>query len=424
MAIERRRVNCRICSIGASLEEFGDHLSDRGLLLNPGHPLTRLALITSYPFPDTAAPANRVKAIAEAFAADGAFRVSLVCPGPDPTAAQEREAPIGCQIVVESEGSYARTNLFLRAVREVGHTLRLLRTARRLAPDIVIVTLPSIFLLWAVWFFPRGRVVVDLRDLVWDYLAAGRGVKRMVGRVLTALANWSLRRAMLVSVTNDAARRRLEAVGVESFVVRNGISASRFERMAALAEQGPPAGTTNVTYVGNVGLAQELDTLLLALGGLPGVGVVIVGGGADLPRLQELARREGFGNIEFAGPKPWTELLAYYSAAHVLYGQIGQAYETAVPSKLFEYLTSGRRVVFGTPPGIARSILAEFDCVHVVDPRDHARVREAVQSIMRDGDFSPLVKNRDRVREKYLREPQAQEFVRIVKQRFLPVSHS
>jgi glycosyltransferase involved in cell wall biosynthesis len=348
-----------------------------------------LSLITSYPFPDTAAPANRVKALAEAFAANGAFKVSLVCPGPDPTAAQDGEGAAGCEIVIEREHSYARNNLFRRAFREVAHTLRLLRAARRLTPDIVIVTLPSIFLLWAVWFFPRGRVVVDLRDLVWDYLAAGRGMTRAVGRVLTALAHISLRRA-----------------------------ASRFELMAALAERGPPSGNTTVTYVGNVGLAQELDTLLFALGGLPGIDVIIVGGGSDLPRLQELTRRESFTNIQFVGPKPWTELLSYYSKAHVLYGQIGQAYETAVPSKLFEYLTTGRRVVFGTPRGIARSILEEFDGVHVVDPRDQNAVREAVQSIVRAADYSPLVTNRDRVRENYLREPQAQEFVRVVKQRF------
>jgi glycosyltransferase involved in cell wall biosynthesis len=377
-----------------------------------------LSLITSYPFPDTAAPANRVKALAEAFAANGAYKVSLVCPGPDPTAAQDGEGAAGCEIVIEREHSYARNNLFRRAFREVAHTLRLLRAARRLTPDIVIVTLPSIFLLWAVWFFPRGRVVVDLRDLVWDYLAAGRGMTRAVGRVLTALAHISLRRAALVSVTNHAARERLAAANVKSFVIRNGISASRFELMAALAERGPPSGNTTVTYVGNVGLAQELDTLLFALGGLPGIDVIIVGGGSDLPRLQELTRRESFTNIQFVGPKPWTELLSYYSKAHVLYGQIGQAYETAVPSKLFEYLTTGRRVVFGTPRGIARSILEEFDGVHVVDPRDQNAVREAVQSIVRAADYSPLVTNRDRVRENYLREPQAQEFVRVVKQRF------
>jgi glycosyltransferase involved in cell wall biosynthesis len=382
--------------------------------------VSRVALITSYPFPDTAAPANRVRALAEALAADCDFQLSLVCPGPDPTAAHESEPAIGYDVIFEPEDAYKRTNLLLRAWREITHTLRLMRTARRLEPAVVVVTLPSMFLLWACWYFPRGRVVVDVRDLVWDYLAANRGIKRIIGHVLTALANMSLRRAALVSVTNDAARLRLQSARVASFVVHNGISASRFERMSSLAEQGPPAGITTVTYIGNLGLAQELDTLVLALGDLPGVNVVIVGGGTDAPRLQELVRQKNYLNIVFTGPRPWSELLNYYSAAHVLYGQIGQAFATAVPSKLFEYLTTGRRVVFGTPPGIARRILGEFDGVRVVDPRDQDGLRTAVQSIMQSGDFAPIVANRERVRNKYLREPQAREFVRLVKQCFQP----
>jgi hypothetical protein len=376
----------------------------------------RLALLTSYPFPDAAATANRVKALAEALAADGAFRVSVVCPGAG-TADRDVETVATYDVVVEGEQPYSRSNLLLRAYREVAHSLRLVRAASRIAPEVVVATLPSIFLLCVVWLFPRGRVVIDVRDLAWDYLAANRGFKGAVGRLLTRLATLSLRRATLVSVTNDAARARLGTSAVSSFVVRNGISSSRFERMAELAELEPPSSPINVTYVGNVGLAQELDTLLLALGGDPGIDIVIVGGGADLPRLQALVESEGFKNVTFAGPKPWSDVLRYYSAAHVLYGQIGEAFETAVPSKLFEYLATGRRVVFGTPRGIARSILGEFEGVHAVDPRDRDGVRDAVQSIVRAGDYSPLANNRERVRRNYLREPQAQEFVRMVKQR-------
>ena len=47
------------------------------------------------------------------------------------------------------------------------------------------------------------------------------------------------------------------------------------------------------------------------------------------------------------------------SKADVLFAQIGDNFKTAIPTKVFEYIASGRRVLLGLPEGPAREIFQE-----------------------------------------------------------------
>ena len=65
------------------------------------------------------------------------------------------------------------------------------------------------------------------------------------------------------------------------------------------------------------------------------------------------------------------KLLSYYNECDILYGQIicTEALKTAVPSKIFEYASIGKPIVFGIN-GIGETELNKLWASYVVEPED------------------------------------------------------
>lgn len=379
--------------------------------------MAHAVIVTSYAFPGIEAPAHRVRAFAEAIEGRENWNVTVVGPGPDEQSKATDLDNLPYTVRTIRAGTYPRRNLVRRAISEVRHTWRLLAEARSLKPDVLIITIPSVFLLSGVFCGKRRPVVIDVRDLVWEYIAASKGGMRLAGRVLRWCAKRCIQGAAAVSVTNDLQARTIdEHSSVSPAVIRNGIAEARFERLAGTASSSDTDWDTgdHLVYVGNVGRAQGLDTLVEAARDLPNVKVTIVGGGSELERLAELAKRQGITNVTFVGPKPWDELMQYYREATVLYAQIGEEYKTAVPSKMFEYLSTGRPVIFGAPEGSARNLARDFANVLVVPPDDVPHLRHAIESLNKDGGELANKETIETVRREHLRERQAQKFADIV----------
>jgi phosphatidylinositol alpha-1,6-mannosyltransferase len=74
-------------------------------------------------------------------------------------------------------------------------------------------------------------------------------------------------------------------------------------RWGVRAAEGRPTGPPqfDLITVGRVAARKNLDTVLLALAGLPAVRYAVVGDGPDLPRLRELAASLGLTNVTFFG---------------------------------------------------------------------------------------------------------------------------
>lgn len=374
-------------------------------------------LVTSYPFPGVGATANRVRALAEAVAALPGAQVTVVGPGPDDASASVDLKALPYAVRSKPEGAYSRRNLVQRALREIRQSWRLLREAQRCDADAMAVTSPSVFLLAAGLFERRKPVVIDLRDLVWEYFVERGGVLGYAGRVLRLFSLMCLRRASAMTVTNDHEANSLIERGLERpLVVRNGIDEVRFRVLERIAQAGlrQECGPLQVLYVGNVGLAQGLGTLVRAVHGLVDVQVTIVGGGADFDRVEALVGELQADNVTLTGPLSWENLPDYYRDADVMYAQVGEAYGTAVPSKLFEYLATGRKVIFGGPEGSAAELLRSFEQVSLVPPDDAASLREAIQSAAANRFPGPIYANVRKVGEEHLRESQAERFADVI----------
>lgn len=311
---------------------------------------------------------------------------------------------------------YDRTGLYGRALHEVWHALRLAWMARGPGADLIWVTSPSVFMLPAVLLL-AGRVakVADVRDLTWQYLPAGTGLQCAARAVMTRMARYCLQRFDRVTVTNRHAKAwMLDEAGLDQSrvtVLGNGISRARYESLSRL-DWEPEAEPFIVTYAGNIGHGQNLMELVRAVHGLAGVRLVLIGDGARSRALQQHLSQLESHQILMTGPLPWPEVLAWYRRSSVLIARLDEAYGSAIPSKLFEYLATGLPVIY-CGGGAAAELLRDFEQTTVLGPNDQQGLRQALLALQARGTRLSEA-NRARIGREHLREPINQAAMDIV----------
>jgi glycosyltransferase involved in cell wall biosynthesis len=171
------------------------------------------------------------------------------------------------------------------------------------------------------------------------------------------------------------------------------------EAVAALRRELALAPWPVVLYSGNFEPYQGVELLLGGLALLPGVQLVLMGGGGDdVARLKAAARERGVGErCVFSGRRPPSDLPAFFALADVLASPRARGENT--PFKIFTYLASGRPLVATripthtqllddatailvdpTPEGLASGIRAALD-----RPEDAAaRARRGLELIDRE----------------------------------------
>jgi len=142
-----------------------------------------------------------------------------------------------------------------------------------------------------------------------------------------------------------------------------------------------------VLYSGNVGIGQDLGTVLRAVAGLNGDGgmtVRIVGGGKALPQFQSLAAELGLANVEFAPPVPLYQLpdLLAGGDIHLICQKPGTE-GLLVPSKLYSTLAAARPSIFIGPGDceVGRILLASGSGF-VVEPGDVGKAMDALRYLV------------------------------------------
>lgn len=368
----------------------------------------QIAIVSSYPFEDTNAAKARITSFRTALVAAG-WNVSIVC-------RRGQSASDDPNVVDVSFPNSAPRNFLLRGLYELWFSLSLARKVKALNPELVIATVPSLFLLVMAWL-RRSPIIFDVRDLVWEYLPENTWFERFSKRALEAWCMAMLRRARVITVTNVAEQSYLKSRLFEGQIVEvvaNGLSRERFDQLTAgLTNKNSASRPKRLLYVGNVGLAQDLTTLLAGAEQFPEMHVTIVGTGNDLQRIRQMARELKLANVEFVGGLNWDKLIRYYDDADVLYAQIGSAYRTAVPSKLSEYMVVGRPIIFGGV-GVSAEWLGEFTGVAVIPPSDATALIAALDRSDQLWGELDVTANRSQVEAKYLRDEQAKTMLALV----------
>jgi glycosyltransferase involved in cell wall biosynthesis len=264
-------------------------------------------------------------------------------------------------------------------------------------PDALIATSPQLLVgLAGCWLAKVKRVpfIFEVRDLWPESLAAvGVGGDRsLLNRSLGKIAGFLYKHADHVVVVAPAFVHHLvrnwNVPEDKISVVENGVEAELFAPRDAstLRRQLNLQDKFVVGYVGTMGIAHGLDTVLQAAAELiqksPEVVFLMVGEGADKERIASLAQQRGLTNIVWIAQQRRERMPELISAADVCLVSLKKTelFKTVIPTKMLEFMSCARPVIVAVD-GQAREIVENAKAGVFVEPENASALVAAVQTL-------------------------------------------
>jgi colanic acid biosynthesis glycosyl transferase WcaI len=300
-------------------------------------------------------------------------------------------------------------------------------------PDIVIASSPQLLVGLAGWWIARIKrvpFVFEVRDLWPESLVAvgASSANSAIYRFLERIAAFLYRRADRIVVVTPAFRdhlvRRWQVPPEKICVVPNGVETEIFRPQAASA---PPRRELNakgefvVSFIGTVGLAHGLDTLVAAAEKLqatePSIQFLVVGEGADRERIVELAKEKGISNIRFVPQQPREKIPEYVAASDTCLVLLkkSEVFETVIPTKMLEFMSCARPVILGVK-GQAREIMERARAGICIEPEDAEALCDAILKLRNDANLRSVLgqNGRDYILRNFSRDSTATEYLLIL----------
>jgi glycosyltransferase involved in cell wall biosynthesis len=290
----------------------------------------------------------------------------------------------GVEIVRVHSTAFERSSIGLRGLNYasyLGSTLAAALSGPR--PDLVLtMTDPPMIGDIGLAVSKRFRVplLVISEDVFPEIATKLRRLENpvLVG-VLRQLVRLYLKRADRVVAIGETMRQRLEAKGAPGDrlrVIPNWIDTGSItpqEHDNEWKRTQKLAGKFVVMHSGNVGHAQDLDTLVRAttfLRDLDDLAVVIVGFGARHAEIQSLAVRLETDKVRFLPYQPRELLPLSLAAANLHFVGLARGLSGyVVPSRLYGILSAGRPVIVSADPDSETAqVVTEVGCGVVLPP--------------------------------------------------------
>jgi colanic acid biosynthesis glycosyl transferase WcaI len=220
-----------------------------------------------------------------------------------------------------------------------------------------------------------GAVVPWVMDLNPDEAVAAGWLRQgsIPERVMTALQNWSFRRAAKIIALDRFMADRLEKKGVQPGRIHvdapwshdDAVRYDESQRGQFRREHGL-AGKFVIMYSGNHSPCHPLDTLLGAAEALKDdarLAFLFIGGGAQFPKVKEFAASRGLKNIITLPYQPLEKLSASLSSADLHIVAMGAPFVGIVhPCKVYNIMTLGTPFLYlGPEQSHVTDLIAQFD---------------------------------------------------------------
>jgi putative colanic acid biosynthesis glycosyltransferase WcaI len=358
----------------------------------------RLLVLNQYYWPGKEATANLLTELCEALGRD--YDVTVVT-----GAAQDQPHEIvrnGVRIVRVHSTVYDRTQLSRRALNYATYATGALRAALASPrPDIVMCMTDPPFIGAIAEVVARrfgAPLLVSTQDVFPEIaVKLGRLSNPIAVALLRTLVNFSLRRADRVVVIGDTMKRRVVAKGVSADRIRvisnwgDATSVTPQPRENTWTLKHDLVDKFVVMHFGNVGHAQDLDTLIRAttlLRDLDDLVVPIIGVGARLAELKELAEILEADKVQFLPWQAYDRRAEPISAADVhVVGLAAGLAGYIVPSRMWGVLAAGRPVIAAAEDeSETADVVRRTGCGVVVPPGSPARLAAAIRAF-HDGEY-------------------------------------
>lgn len=328
-------------------------------------------------------------------------------------------------------------NYFIFMVNSLIYSLKLTHTGG--GYDLIFATSPPITSAVTAFicaFLKKKDFILEVRDLWPDTLVDLKIFKnKLIINFLVYIEKILYRKAKLIVVVSEAFKIKITDKGVsENKIVTfpNGLDKEfvlenvAIKRKNAFREEyNIPKDKIIVSYVGNVGISQNLKIIIGAAEKIKDNNILflVVGEGLEKRRLLRLAKEKHLDDkILFLDALPRDKIKDIYQLSDILFLQLKDLiiFKRTIPSKIFEYLGSGLPIIYGLN-GIAANILKDSGNGIKIKPECDEDLVGAVKTIKNKYDFymGRAKKGRDFVIENYMREAIMKNYVNTLEKRFL-----
>ena len=264
-------------------------------------------------------------------------------------------------------------------------------------PDLVIATSPQLLVGLSGWWVAKIKripFVLEVRDLWPESLAAvGAGnANSFLYRILHKIAGFLYRKARHIVVVTPAFRdhliRHWRVSPDKISVVHNGVETDLFRPLQSegIRKRLFLDERFVVSYIGTVGMAHGLETLLEAAQRLqtsaPEVLFLLVGEGAERERIQAITAAKELTNVRFVTQQPREKIPLYISASDVCLVLLkkSEVFDTVIPTKMLEFMSCAKAVVLGVG-GQARRIMEAARAGLCIEPENPDALCDAIERL-------------------------------------------
>jgi len=302
-----------------------------------------------------------------------------------------------------------KDNFFKRAFQEFKYSLKLILLSKKIEADAVFMTSPSMFII-LTGILERKSKIIDIRDIVWEYLSDNNLKNKAIKSILTFLIMKALKKYDKILVTNQYEEKYLNKFKPE--IIYNGIEEKKFKVLSELKYSN--SDNITITYAGNIGFAQNVITLIQAVENIKNIKVNIIGSGVKYKEIIDYVKKKNIDNINITGPKKWEEIIKFYEQTTFLWAQLSEEFSLAMPSKLYEYLSTGFPIIYGGE-GQAKEFLSDFENCFVYKPNNVEELKNLLLKLQKIS-FKKSDKNIEKIKKQYIREKNAKKILKILKE--------
>jgi colanic acid biosynthesis glycosyl transferase WcaI len=303
-------------------------------------------------------------------------------------------------------------------------------------PDVIIATSPQLLVGLAGWWLGFARkvpFVFEVRDLWPESLAAvGIGDENsLLHRALAGIAGFLYERSQHIVVVTSAFKdhliERWRVPAEKISVVENGVETDLFTPSTltedqALKQQLGAEGKFLASYIGTMGNAHGLETLLDAAGQLQSQNMptlfLLIGEGAEKEEIKALAQSRGLANVHFLDQQPREKIPAFISASDACLVLLKKTdvFKTVIPTKMLEFMSCARPVILGVD-GEARQIVEKAEAGLVIEPENAAELALAVRHLAEDPELGTMLgqHGREYILQHYSRARTAEKYIDVLR---------
>ena len=257
--------------------------------------------------------------------------------------------------------------------------------------DIVYVTSPPLFVgpigLFLKKIFPKTKFVFEVRD-VWPDVAVEIG--ELKNPKIIKLSHHIASKAYLcadkiICVTQSFKKRLLnKGISENKISVHYNGSDLQFKKIQKKQELVKKYKLENkfvVLYAGNLGLAQNIETILFAAKILEKENIIflLIGSGPKETELKNIVKKENIKNVLFLGEIQKEQMNRFFALADcgIIPLKNSNIFRETIPSKLFDYMSAELPIILGVE-GEAKKILEKSQAGVYYEPDNFKQLAEKI----------------------------------------------